>query len=214
MPAVKICGLTTAHDARAASTLGASYGGVIFAGGPRCLSYGDASVVLGGLSEEVKRVGVFGVQPIDEIAAVASQLRLAVVQLHEHRGADAIARLRTAFNGVVWSVARADEHLEPGLVAERFAEADGVVMDGGRRGTAGGLGISFDWAAVVSLVEESRLGKQLVLAGGLRPENVSEGVRIMNPDVVDVSSGVESAVGVKDLAKMEAFVHAVRDARR
>lgn len=217
MVEVKFCGLTRPEDAARAAELGASYAGVIFAGGPRLLTPGRAREVFAPLAGTgVRRVGVFGHQGVDEVASLATAAGVDVVQLHGDPTGAAIARLRTRFAGRVWAVRRlADAALPPGA-AEIASAADGVVLDAAVPGRLGGTGVALDWAglgpAVGALRAAGREGMPIVLAGGLRPGNVARAVALVRPDVVDVSSGVESVPGVKDPEAMRAFMVAAREA--
>jgi phosphoribosylanthranilate isomerase len=91
-----------------------------------------------------------------------------------------------------------------------FAGVEGVLLDTLVKGALGGTGVAFDWDAVAADVRARRAGRRLIVAGGLRPDNVRLAIDRLGPDVVDVSSGVESAPGVKDHARMAAFMTAVR----
>jgi phosphoribosylanthranilate isomerase len=88
--------------------------------------------------------------------------------------------------------------------------ADAVVLDAAVVGQLGGTGVAIDWAALAPEMHRLRMRGRVVLAGGLRPENVARAVALATPDIVDVSSGVESAPGAKDPERMRAFARAVR----
>jgi phosphoribosylanthranilate isomerase len=207
-PEIKFCGLTRRVDAQLAARLGARYVGVIFAGGPRLLTPERAATVVGWTERAVARVGVFGAQSADEVARIADQVRLDIVQLHADPRADIVASVRARSGRVVWAVARVGVEL-PARVAELFDAADAVVLDARVPGHLGGSGVAFDWAAVRAGIDRTRGTRRLVLAGGLTPDNVGEAIRLLRPDVVDVSSGVESAAGLKSPALMRRFVQAV-----
>ena len=211
MPAeIKFCGLTRRDDAEYAATLGASYVGVIFAGGPRHLTLENASNVLAGVPRDVRRVGVFADQTPDDIARSASELRLDVVQLHGAASTARIEAIRASFHGKIWSVCRVAEPPLPADVAELAGLCDGIVLDSYVRGTLGGTGVTMAWSALSEDVDRIRPDMRLfVLAGGLRPENVARAIATLTPHVVDVSSGVESAPGIKDHDRMRAFRDAV-----
>lgn len=203
--------MTRAEDAREAASLGAAYVGVIFAGGPRQLTIKRAADVLGGLPETVRRVGVFANEADETIAEAARQLGLHVVQLHGDCDAHKVERLRRRFSGEVWAVLRLSEARLPRTTAELFRTADGVLLDAKVPGKLGGTGVTLPWrdlADQLRRVRRNTKGK-LVLAGGLRAENVSEAIQLLRPGVVDVSSGVEAAPGIKDHARMRAFRDAV-----
>lgn len=189
--------------------LGAAYVGVIFAGGPRMIDVDRALDVFAPTEgTAVSRVGVFGAQPIGEVVDIAHQLDLSVVQLHAQRSPSEIQRLGREVGCDVWAVVRvAGPEVSAGL-DDLFASADGVVLDSGVAGTLGGTGKPFDWGAVRDRIANARAARHVILAGGLTPANVADGLRALRPDVVDVSSGVEARVGEKDHARMAAFARA------
>ncbi|HET7457919.1 MAG TPA: phosphoribosylanthranilate isomerase [Gemmatimonadaceae bacterium] len=215
---MKFCGLTRPGDAVVAASLGARYVGVIFAGGPRLVDAERAAAILRDVPTEVRRVGVFARIAPEELADIAREARLDVVQLHSDPGPGDVDAVRRHFGGEVWAVARtADESLPPGLAA-LFAEADAVVLDAKVPGALGGTGVRLPWdrlaRPVAAALHDGGAGSRLVLAGGLTPENVATAVAALSPDVVDVSSGVEAGVpGVKDHGRMQAFASAVRGGR-
>lgn len=209
MPEIKFCGLMRAVDALEAARLGARYAGVVFAGGPRRVSISQAMEVFLGPEDAVARVGVFGTEPPEAIAAIARAVALDVVQLHGDPDPAAVDALRQLWDGEVWPVLRVSAELPAGAAA-LFAAGDAVVLDARVDGALGGTGQAFDWESIAAPLERARGAGRLVLAGGLRPETVARGVRLLAPDIVDVSSGVESAPGIKDHARMRAFVTAAR----
>jgi phosphoribosylanthranilate isomerase len=207
---IKFCGLTRPEDAAHAAALGAAYVGVIFAGGPRALTVARATDVLRGLPAAVRRVGVFGDQSPDEIGGIAGQLELDVVQLHGRTTPDRVAAIRRGFRGSVWPVVRVtSDGALPAALRELIELGDGLLLDAFVPGMLGGSGVAIPWAAVSSELDGLRASKPIVLAGGLRPDNVGEAIAFLAPDVVDVSSGVESAPGIKDHGRMLAFRDAV-----
>jgi phosphoribosylanthranilate isomerase len=209
-PEIKFCGLTRPEDADFASELGAAYIGVIFAGGPRAVPTSVAAGVLGAGHTVCARVGVFGSQPPAEIAAIATDVPLDVVQLHADPTPADVDALRQLWHGVIWAAVRvAGSELPPGT-ADLFRAADAVVFDARVSGRLGGTGVPLAWARLRDGVDRLRARRPLVLAGGLTPENVAIAADALEPDVVDVSSGVERAPGIKDHARMRAFAMAVR----
>jgi phosphoribosylanthranilate isomerase len=205
MAEIKFCGMTRAEDALEAARLGASYVGVVFAAGPRRQTLAQARAVLAGLEAPVRRVGVFGGQSAAEIGDIATALELDVVQLHGDPSTQMMEEVRRVFRGHVWPVLRlAGQQMPPG-VAGLFDAADAVVLDAFVAGELGGTGVALPWEALRTPLAMVRARGRLVLAGGLRPENVGRAILLLRPDVVDVSSGVESAPGVKDHARMRAF---------
>ena len=206
---IKFCGLTRPEDAAFAATLGASYVGVIFAGGPRSLNVPRAMEVLGAVPHSVGRVGVFADQSAEEIAQMADVLQLNVAQLHGSFDPERAARLRKIFSGEIWSVCRVAGSVLPPIVGELLAAGDGLLLDAAVPGKLGGTGVTLPWAELAEPLRELRRFKRIILAGGLRPENVGQAIAALSPDVVDVSSGVESSPGIKDHDRMREFRDAV-----
>ncbi|MDB4876102.1 MAG: hypothetical protein JWM41_2548 [Gemmatimonadetes bacterium] len=209
---IKFCGLTRPDDAAQAAELGAAFVGVIFAGGPRNLTVERAAEVLRDVPRTVRRVGVFAEQSTDEIARAADTLALGVVQLHGASGAVRIAALRRVFHGEIWPVVRVTGGKLPTSFADALAAGDGVLLDAFVPGALGGTGVALDWAQLATELQGLRGERRIILAGGLRPENVGQAIAALAPDVVDVSSGVESAPGIKDHHRMRAFRDAVTHA--
>lgn len=205
---IKFCGLTRPEDAALAASLGATYAGAIFAGGPRHLDAARAAEVLSAAGAGVKRVGVFATAQPAEVARLALAAGLHVVQLHGDPDADYVHRVRCETGTSVWAVIRVPAPSLARRVAELDADADAIVLDALVPGRLGGTGHAFDWRLAAP---EARPGRaRLVVAGGLRAQNVGEAIRVLSPHVVDVSSGVESAPGIKDHERMRAFADAVR----
>jgi phosphoribosylanthranilate isomerase len=215
---VKLCGIVRAEDAAAAGRLGADYLGAIFAGGPRLVPPAVVRANVAAAREAATApgplaVGVMGTQPPDEIAHLAEAATLDAVQLHADPDAEAVAAVRRAFPGEVWAVLRIAGTAIPARAAGLFQAADAVVLDAMVAWTPyGGTGVTLEWEALAESLAPYRGPARLVLAGGLRPENVAGAVRALRPDVVDVSSGVERAPGVKDPDRMAAFLAAARSA--
>ena len=211
--AVKFCGLARVEDAAAGAALGASYLGAIFAGGPRLVTPAAARAMFDRAAGTFRRVGVFAALEPAAIAAIADEVALDVVQLHADPSPEAVEALRRRFGGEVWAVVRTASAELPSGVASLFDAADAVVLDAKVGGVLGGTGVALDWPALAPAVRRLRGDRRLVLAGGLQPDNVARAIAILDPDVVDVSSGVEIAPGVKDHARMAAFAAAAITAR-
>ncbi len=215
MSLVKICGLTRRDDARHAEQAGASYLGAILAGGPRLLSTEQARHVLGPRRHGVRRVAVFGDQSAEAVIVLARELELDVVQLHGSRTAEEAAYIGAESACVVWPVLRVAGTALPADAGALAAVHRTLVLDAHVVGQLGGTGVALDWAALAASVRDLRRAVPdltLILAGGLSPENVGQAMQLLSPDVLDVSSGVESAPGVKDPARVQRFVQAVQDA--
>ena len=205
---VKVCGLTRAEDAEFADAAGAAYLGVIFAGGPRERSPVAARATLAG--RRAKRVGVFASQSESEIADIASVVGLHVVQLHGEADPDRIRAVRAATGLEVWAVVRTADGVLPERVDDVADAADALLIDALVPGALGGTGRVVPWSRLGESLDAMAVGHRIVLAGGLTPENVAEAISYVSPMIVDVSSGVESAPGVKEPARIRAFIAAVR----
>jgi phosphoribosylanthranilate isomerase len=205
---VKVCGLTRASDARAAAELGARYIGVIFAGGPRMLDPEAARLVLDGGGVNVERVGVFGEADAETIASVVDRAKLDIVQLHADPEPGQVRAIQQASGARVWAVVRVSGALDAAGLQELWRTADALVLDSKVKGMLGGSGVSFNWEEA-GHATHARAGR-LVVAGGLTAANVGEAIDALSPDVVDVSSGVESSSGIKDHARIADFMEAVR----
>ena len=202
---VKVCGLTTPEDAAAVAALGVwGIGVVLAAGSPRRLDPEAAARVAVAVPAGVARVGVFAGAGPGEIAEVARAAALTHVQLHG--GADP-ADVRAATGLPVIEAVRVDG--PAALARARASAADLVLLDAAVPGRLGGTGTAFDWG----LLEREGLGRDFILAGGLTPANAAEAVARLRPAILDVSSGVESAPGRKDPARVAAFLAATAGAR-
>ncbi len=215
MTAVKFCGLTRPVDADYAAALGAAYVGVIFAGGPRTLTPAEASKVMAAVPRGgPKRVGVFSGTAPNEIARSADQIPLDVVQLHVQpgaAGADEVAAVARCAARPLWAVLRCEEGRVPEHASKLAVYADALLIDAHVPGKLGGTGVALAWETLAEAVAAVRGTQPLVLAGGLTPDNVARAISALRPDVVDVSSGVERAPGVKDHGRMRAFMDAVNE---
>jgi phosphoribosylanthranilate isomerase len=212
VPDVKFCGLTRATDVAQAARLGAAFAGFVLTESARRVTPGNVFSLgseLAGTS--VQTVGVFGNESEDDILSAAGDAGVAIVQLHGGANSSGFpARLRDELGVRVWHVVRVGENGWSGEAAAGAADADAVLLDTMSRRHLGGSGQTFDWSAVSPVLSRLRRGRLLGVAGGLRPENVRDAIEHLSPDFVDVSSGVESAPGVKDHARMASFMAAVR----
>jgi len=119
--------------------------------------------------------------------------------------------VKSVFSGEVWPVLRLADGTLPPTAPALFEVADAIVLDAYVPGKLGGTGVTLPWRRLADELAPVRGRARLVLAGGLRPDNVGEANRLLRPEVVDVSSGVETAPGIKDHARMRAFRDAVRE---
>ena len=203
---VKICGLTRAVDAELADAAGASHLGVIFAGGPRERTPVEARAILSG--RRARKVGVFASQTPSEIAAIASVVGLDVVQLHGACDAERVNAVRAATGLEIWAVARTATGVLSDDVELLADAADALLIDAMAPSQLGGSGVTIPWLLLGESLDGMTAGHRIVLAGGLTPENVDEAIDYVSPTVVDVSSGVESSLGVKDSRLVRAFIAA------
>lgn len=208
-PGVKICGLRRREDAEAAAFAGADYLGVILAPGfRRTVAPEAAGEILADLPG--RHVGVFVDNPVDEMLRAARLSGVHVLQLHGDETPEALHELRAA-GYTVWKALRPRGGGEFADGVARYADvADALLLDGWSPESHGGTGARFPWREVAALRDVVPDGVRLVVAGGLRAENVAEAAALLRPDLLDVSSGVEASVGIKDPAAVRAFVAAVR----
>ncbi|HEV2131861.1 MAG TPA: phosphoribosylanthranilate isomerase [Longimicrobiaceae bacterium] len=209
-PRVKICGLTRRADAEAAAEAGAAFLGVVLAAGyGRTVAAEHAALLLHDLPAQ--RVGIFVDANADEIRSAAEVAGLDVLQLHGDEAPWEVEQLRVEGRWKVWKALRPRSAEEFTLQLERYAGVvDGILLDGWSVAARGGTGERFPWEQVAPLREQIASGVWLIAAGGLRAENVARAVALLRPDAVDVSSGVESARGIKDPDAIRAFVAAAR----
>ena len=213
MTRIKFCGITRPEDAARAQTLGATHVGAILCESPRRIQPEDARIMFDA-APSLRHVAVFRRSPIATVLHDARISGADVLQLHGHFSVDEITQLREAFDGEIWTVIPV-EIRQAGISEDwdHLADlTDAALLDTSAQGHTGGTGIAFDWVASKDIVAQVALRTTVVLAGGLNAGNVGEAIRILSPDIVDVSSGVESAPGVKDPKLMQAFADAVRSA--
>jgi len=197
--------MTRPVDAAIAGEIGANYVGVVFAEGPRRVTPRDGRTILDAAGENIRRVGVFGTNEPDAIARAAEEARLDVVQLHADPTPADVSAIRRSFRGEVWAAVRIAGHHIPHDAEMLFDTADGVVLDARSEKGMGGTGQALPWSDVAVDLARDRGSSAVVLAGGLKPDNVASAIRTLAPDVVDVSSGIESTPGIKDPWLMREF---------
>lgn len=205
---IKICGITREEDAWAAIHAGADALGFVFVPGtPRFIEPARAAAITRGLPPFVSRVGLFVDAEPALIRATLAEARLDTVQLH----GDELPEVGRCLRGQV-RVIQAFRVRGPEIV-QRLAEyrdaCDAWLLDAYVPGSSGGTGARFDWNLAVQARD---LGHPLILAGGLKPENIAEAVRQVRPFAVDVSSGVEASPGLKSPEKVRRFVAEARSA--
>lgn len=202
---IKFCGMTRPGDVRLAIELGVDAVGLVFAAkSPRRLEPGQAEALRAAVPPLVSAVALFMDNPGSEVEAVVRRIKPDLLQFH---GAESDAFCR-GFGLPFVKVLAMGGGGDALALRKRYPSASAFLLDGHAPGQPGGAGASFDWSRVPAL------GKPVFLAGGLGPGNVADAVRAVRPFAVDVSSGIESAPGIKDGGRMQAFVDEVRRADR
>jgi phosphoribosylanthranilate isomerase len=205
---VKICGLRTPADVTAVARAGAAYAGfVFFAKSPRNVTLPEARLAALAAPPGLAKVALTVDADDATLDAIVEAVPLDMLQLHGHESPDRVAQVRARYRlPVMKAIGLADESDLPAIFAFSTV-ADQILIDAKPpRGAdlPGGNGLAFDWR----LLAGRRWLRPWMLAGGLTAKNVAEAVRLTGARQVDVSSGVESAPGVKDAARIAAFVAA------
>ncbi|NMM45184.1 phosphoribosylanthranilate isomerase [Rhodospirillaceae bacterium KN72] len=206
----KICGLTDPAAMNAAIRYGADLVGLVFfPPSPRNIAVEDAAMLAGLVPDHVVTVGLF-VDPDDElIDRVLSRVKLDAIQLHGEEPVDRCADLKNRTGRQVYKAIKVRD-ADDLVSADRYAKVcDRLLFDAKPPKDAtrpGGNAEAFDW----TVLEGRKFGVPWLLAGGLTPDNVKSAIRMTGAPGVDTSSGVESAPGKKDPAKIKAFLDAVR----
>ena len=202
MPKIKICGITREADAHLAASLGADALGFVLAESPRRIAPEMVRKICMSLPPFVTTVGVFVDTDMESVRQIATFCGLDWVQLHGNESPDYCRAL--AFKLLKAIRVKGRQSIEAAAAYKDCVK--GFLLDSFVKGQHGGTGKSFDW----DLAKEVKKYGPVILSGGLGPENVKEAIRVVKPYGVDVSSGVESAPGVKDHEKMRRFVKEAR----
>ena len=202
--AVKICGITRVEDALAAAHAGAHAIGMIFyAGSARLVSHEIARQMVGALPAFVTPVALFVDAKPAEVQRVLGEIRPQLLQFH----GDETPEFCESFGVPYIKAAKVRQGVDLLQYARRYPSAKGLLLDAFVDGSHGGTGSTFDWALI-----PDDLPLPLILAGGLHQDNVADAIRRVRPWAVDVSSGVEAAIGIKDAARIAAFIRGARNA--
>lgn len=198
---VKICGITRIEDARQAARLGTDAIGLVFyPSSPRNVSIEQAQAIARALPPFVSRVGLFVDPEPEQVQQVLDRVDIDLLQFHGNETEDQCSQFGKPYMKAI--------RMAPGLdlaeTANNFRQASAILLDAWSDKVAGGSGETFDWTRVPSTLE-----LPVVLAGGLDPGNVGAAIQAVQPYAVDVSSGVEQDKGIKDAAKMAAFIDEV-----
>jgi phosphoribosylanthranilate isomerase len=200
--AVKICGITRPEDALAAARAGAHAVGLVFyAPSPRHVTPARAAEIIRVLPPFVTTVGLFVDAGAEEVSSTLAEAPVGLLQFHGGETPEFCRQFKRPYVKAV--------RVKPGVdllqYARDFYDAKALLLDAYVEGLHGGSGAAFDW----SLIPRG-LPLPVILSGGLTPENVMDAVRRVRPSAVDVSSGVESARGIKDAQKIAVFIKGVR----
>jgi phosphoribosylanthranilate isomerase len=212
---IKICGNTSLADAQLAVDSGADAVGFILAPSPRRVTPEQVARITPYLPETVEKIGVFVDSNYAEISSIVEQCALTGAQLHSESPTELAAQLRHRF-GPDFRILQVI-HYGPDAASQLAAIAagtpiDGVLVDSRTATAVGGTGIAYDWAVARESLFSAERPLKLVAAGGLSPANVADAIAMLQPWGVDAVSGVELFPGVKDPAKVAAFLQAARGA--
>ncbi|MBK8451913.1 MAG: phosphoribosylanthranilate isomerase [Thiofilum sp.] len=198
---VKVCGITSVADAKMVSRAGADALGLVFyPKSPRNVSLEQARTIGQAIPPFVTRVGLFLNAERDFITQVLDQVTLDVIQFHGNESAEFCRSFGRPYIKALGMLGQNFYEL-----ARAYPDAQGLLVDSHAPGAAGGTGQTFDWTQLPQNYPQA-----LILAGGLKADNVYQAIKTTQVYAVDVSSGVESTAGVKDPAKVAAFLNEVR----
>lgn len=211
-PLIKICGLKTPDAIKAAIDNGAHYiGFIFFPKSPRNLSIEEAKQLRPLIKKPVKLVAVTVDADDEMLSKIVANVHPDILQLHGHESPERVKQLATTYGLPIIKAFSIREQSDFNEVAAYRGLVDIFLFDAkAPEGSQlpGGNGISFDWSLLKMLDEDC----QTVLSGGLNAQNVREAIRIASPDILDISSGVERAPGVKDIKLIEGFFDSVKKA--
>jgi phosphoribosylanthranilate isomerase len=203
MTRVKVCGITTPDDACLAAEYGADAVGLIFAESSRRVSVEEAREIAAALPDDVLKVGVFVDAEPAKVLRIAAEVGLDYAQLHGDESPEVVAAVQDGGLKVMKAFrVRGAASLE----ALRYYEADLFLLDAYSERVRGGTGERFDWVLAKSLTGRGNI----VISGGLTPENVREAIRFFEPYGVDASSSLEDAPGKKNAERVRRFVSAAK----
>jgi phosphoribosylanthranilate isomerase len=205
---IKLCGITTLHDAQMAVEVGAwAVGCILWPHSPRMCDPAEAARIAAAVRRRALVCGVFVNQHLDEVTGLVDGIGLTMVQLHGDEGPAYCGEVARRTGAKVMKAAQVRSGAD--VRALEAFHTDFHLLDAHLPGMRGGTGETFDW----ELVRTRRSKVPLVLSGGLTPDNVAEAILATRPFAVDTASGTEASPGIKDPAKVAAFVEAVESTR-
>jgi phosphoribosylanthranilate isomerase len=221
---VKICANTNLEDSLLAAELGADAVGFVFAPSARQVTAQQVAAITPHLPQAVEKVGVFTTRDADEILAAAKEAGLTAVQLHSDFDPELVEAVSAGSQGalkvlqVLAISADVDTVALPRALIEvlRHGSVSAVLLDAAHGGASGGTGRTFDWSRTATAVQSAQqeTGGRVMIAGGLRAENLAAAIAAFAPWGVDVASGVESSPGRKDAGRLKQFLAAARPSSR
>ena len=198
---IKFCGIKKQSDFAYAASLGADIVGLVFyEASPRYIDIAQAQSLMHTADKLLRVAGLFMDADHDFVADIVKQINLDYIQFH---GTESVEFCTSFCLPYIKAIPMADEAQANEMIEAHRNSADILLLDGHRIGMPGGGGVAFDWR------DFSKINASIFVAGGLNPGNVAQAIARCRPQGVDVSSGVESTVGVKDPALMKAFAQAV-----
>jgi len=201
MTRIKICGITRSEDALVCAQAGVDAIGLVFyPPSPRHVVAAQAAAIARALPPFVTTVGLFVNPAAEQVEAVLNEVHLDVLQFH----GDEPPEFCAGFGVPYLKAIRVKAGVDLVQCAIRYQQAQGLLLDAYVEGTPGGTGQSFDWELI-----PAGLPLPVILSGGLEPANIADAIRRVRPWAVDVSSGVEASKGIKDAAKIAAFIEGV-----
>lgn len=200
---IKVCGLTNVEDAMECANLGVDFIGFVFAGSPRRIVKEEAGKIISELPQTVKKVGVFVNEKISVVEDIANFCGLDILQFHGDEKPDYC--LHFMEEREVFKAFRLRD--ENDLLPIQSYKVSAYLLDTFVEGVYGGTGKTFNHELAI---EVKKFNRPIVLSGGLNTENVGDAIRKVQPEIVDVSSGVEAMPGKKDIEKLKRFVKSVR----
>jgi len=199
---VKICGITQRQDAEFAAEMAAdAIGLVLYPTSPRAVSIAQAKQIVAGLPPFVSVVALFVDADVVEVKKCLNALPIDVLQFHGDESPDYCEQ----FDKPYLKAIRMREGVELAALSEQYASASALLLDSYQAGVPGGTGEVFDWSMIEAI------DKPIILAGGLNVDNVARAIQQVAPYAVDVSGGVEMNKGIKDQAKIRAFMQEVNN---
>ncbi|MDQ3387749.1 MAG: phosphoribosylanthranilate isomerase [Actinomycetota bacterium] len=203
MTLVKVCGITSTRDAHAAAEAGADAVGLIFAPSPRRIGVDEAREISSALPEDVLKVGVFVNAAPEEVLEIVREVGLDYAQLHGDEGPEVVAAVRDGGVRVIKALRVRDaDSLED---FEQYG-ADLYLLDAYSERARGGTGERFDWSLAKTLIGRDNI----VVSGGLNPDNVAEAIRAFEPFGVDASSSLEDSPGEKNDERVRRYISAAK----